>query len=909
MSENIDINIAVIKEEVSINAANNLIQVNINSAPISIINPQNYDLSQFTNTSPNPFVQQSALGNYVPTSRTLTINGLAQDLSTDRSWTISTGLTIGTTPIASGTIGRVLFEGTGNVLQQSANLFWDNTNNRLGVGITPSATLDTITSSDRYAARIGENTANADGSWTGIKFHLSTNTSNLDTQDGTANIRAYRFGAGNQLRILAGTTTIATFGGASSALLVGTTTDAGFRLDVNGTARVSGSVSVIGGSGTNLTVTATAGAGSVIVTKDNNFVSLAADGTSGYINYGVSTSGTRVLRFIGNGSEVARFFTTGNLGINTTTDAGFKLDVNGTARVSDLTIIGSGNTGVTSSFTVQNSIGTQIFKISNENTGLILFLSGTTLQPLTSAGNLKFSGSNNRFYDFGVSENAANSTGDQPFFRITKGFNPTSGTGTYSSLLLTPTINQTGGANGITRGLFVNPTLTAAADFRAIETTAGNVLFGSNFFWDNTNERLGIGTGTPTEKVHVFGGAAAIRIHSTTNESSLKYNNSTTTATIKLSNNDLKIELGSSERARIFSNGNVLIQNGGTFTDAGFKLDVNGTARVSSDLIVSTGLAVGASTVYSNSININNSGAFRIGNAEYLSKITNDLSIFQGRLRVNQSGNILINTTTDAGFRLDVNGTARVAGGLNIGTQTPTAFVHIAAQNALQTDFAFRIRNSANTFDILRVTNDGTTCIGIGAGASNAASNNILFGGNAGRDTTTGGNNIFIGFQAGRFNTTGTLNVFNGAEAGLNNTTSASNSFFGASSGRNNTLGNENTAVGFTAGRENTTGSQNAFFGLAAGRFIADGTTPNTITSNSVFLGASTKALADNQTNQIVIGHNAIGAGNNTVTLGNTSIVKTILRGTINAAGLPTSPVGLSTGDVWNNLGILTIVL
>lgn len=43
-------------------------------------------------------------------------------------------LTVGTTPIASGTIGRVLFQGSGNVLQQSANLFWDNTNSRLGIG-------------------------------------------------------------------------------------------------------------------------------------------------------------------------------------------------------------------------------------------------------------------------------------------------------------------------------------------------------------------------------------------------------------------------------------------------------------------------------------------------------------------------------------------------------------------------------------------------------------------------------------------------------------------------------------------------------------------------------------------------------------------------------------------------------
>jgi hypothetical protein len=43
-----------------------------------------------------------------------------------------------------------------------------------------------------------------------------------------------------------------------------------------------------------------------------------------------------------------------------------------------------------------------------------------------------------------------------------------------------PTINQTGGANGITRGLFIDPTLTAAADFRAIEVTNGNVLIGNS---------------------------------------------------------------------------------------------------------------------------------------------------------------------------------------------------------------------------------------------------------------------------------------------------------------------------------------------------------------------------------------------------------------------------------------------
>ena len=54
---------------------------------------------------------------------------------------ISTGLTVGTTAITSGTVGRVLFQGTGNVVQQDSTLFWDNTNKRLGVGATPSTSV------------------------------------------------------------------------------------------------------------------------------------------------------------------------------------------------------------------------------------------------------------------------------------------------------------------------------------------------------------------------------------------------------------------------------------------------------------------------------------------------------------------------------------------------------------------------------------------------------------------------------------------------------------------------------------------------------------------------------------------------------------------------------------------------
>ena len=76
--------------------------------------------------------------------------------------TSSSGLTVGTTPIASGTVGRILFEGAGNVLQEAANLFWDNTNSRLslGFGSSPSARLDLLagsTSGANLAIRVRDN--------------------------------------------------------------------------------------------------------------------------------------------------------------------------------------------------------------------------------------------------------------------------------------------------------------------------------------------------------------------------------------------------------------------------------------------------------------------------------------------------------------------------------------------------------------------------------------------------------------------------------------------------------------------------------------------------------------------------------------------------------------------------------
>jgi len=121
------------------------------------------------------------------------------------------------------------------------------------------------------------------------------------------------------------------------------------------------------------------------------------------------------------------------------------------------------------------------------------------------------------------------------------------------------------------------------------------------------------------------------------------------------------------------------------------------------------------------------------------------------------------------------------------------------------------------------------------------------------------------------------------------NTIGYNNSAQGAWALYSNTTGYNNSAQGVYALYPNTFGSYNLGDGYQAGRHIADGITPNTTPDRSVFLGAETKALTANDTNQIVIGYDAVGLGSNTVVLGNDDIITTALKGNV---GIDTTSPG-----------------
>jgi trimeric autotransporter adhesin len=162
------------------------------------------------------------------------------------------------------------------------------------------------------------------------------------------------------------------------------------------------------------------------------------------------------------------------------------------------------------------------------------------------------------------------------------------------------------------------------------------------------------------------------------------------------------------------------------------------------------------------------------------------------------------------------------------------------------------------------------------------AGDSVFVGYEAGLNDDASANlNVGVGYQALRQNTTGTLNTAHGYRALYLNTTGTHNTAHGYRALYNNQTGISNTAVGYAALYNNQTGAENVAVGFIAGRYISTGSDPNTVTDNSVFLGYGTKALGDSQTNQIVIGHSAVGLGSNTAILGNSSITTTRLQGGI----------------------------
>jgi uncharacterized protein (TIGR02145 family) len=190
------------------------------------------------------------------------------------------------------------------------------------------------------------------------------------------------------------------------------------------------------------------------------------------------------------------------------------------------------------------------------------------------------------------------------------------------------------------------------------------------------------------------------------------------------------------------------------------------------------------------------------------------------------------------------------------------------------------------------LTGGGNTAIGLSSLKYNTSGyNNTATGTSSLNYNTTGVSNTANGNNALRSNTTGGSNTATGYYALVSNTEGNNNTANGCNALANNITGRWNTAIGFYALNSNTTGETNTAIGYQAGIYAISGF--NLISSNSVYLGANTTAGTSGNTNEIVIGYGAAGAGSNTATLGNTSITSTVLRGNVQHYGTTSGYVGL----------------
>ena len=220
--------------------------------------------------------------------------------------------------------------------------------------------------------------------------------------------------------------------------------------------------------------------------------------------------------------------------------------------------------------------------------------------------------------------------------------------------------------------------------------------------------------------------------------------------------------------------------------------------------------------------------------------------------------------------------------------------------------------NTAIGYSCLSANLTGTNNIALGNSTLNAnlASNNIAIGNqvleynlngtqNVGIGTdalrfSSGNANVSVGYKALQNNTTGDSNTSTGYQTLGNNTLGSFNTSFGAGGLSDNTTGEYNTSLGYLSLSNNINGNNNIAVGYSAGRFIGGTTNPNTGGINCIYIGINSQSFSASSTNEIVIGQDARGKGNNTIQLGNTSVVRTYLQGDLtvsNATAVTTASV------------------
>lgn len=217
---------------------------------------------------------------------------------------------------------------------------------------------------------------------------------------------------------------------------------------------------------------------------------------------------------------------------------------------------------------------------------------------------------------------------------------------------------------------------------------------------------------------------------------------------------------------------------------------------------------------------------------------------------------------------IGTNGKVLTSNGTDISWQTPTTGVPYTGATGPVDLGAYDLTVQGFKFGLGGGNQSTNLVVGIGLTSNTTGIYNVALG-NAVLTSNQGG---YANLGIGSYSLTGNVSGHDNVGIGYNALNVANSNF--------------NTAIGSNSLAYLTSGTYNVAIGHQAGQYYTGGSPQlNQTSSYSVYIGTNTRAYANADSNEIVIGSDTTGYGSNTATWGNTNITDHYFSGTIRVAG------------------------
>jgi len=318
--------------------------------------------------------------------------------------------------------------------------------------------------------------------------------------------------------------------------------------------------------------------------------------------------------------------------------------------------------------------------------------------------------------------------------------------------------------------------------------------FGNPVFYTNSTNgqgyfsgNVGIGTTTPSTRLHIFQGASGTDPYAEYSPLTVESNSNTYLNLLSPAANETALLFGSGTS----TNGVIMYNN--SATPNGFQFRTSGNVT---RMVIDNSGNVGIGTDYPS-----RALSFPAVLAKKISLYpgaTGDagFGVFGNELRVHSDYSGADITFGYDDFALGFTERIRMKGNGNVGIGISNPIFKLdVRKGSINVDSTYHI----GTITVLATPGVGNVFIGKDAGRNNIEKSNTFCGDQAGYSNTRGHENSFFGNMAGYANTIAWGNSFFGVNSGSSNIEGRYNSFFGDRAGNSNIYGERNTIVGSQA--------------------------------------------------------------------------------------------------------------